>query len=392
MPNGRSGGFYISREKLEGLLLAMSPDTVIDKSAGATVTVAEALALLAKDGRGQVLIEEQEHAWYIIHLSTWIAVNESSPLHGGLRRGHSQGLKEFPPSAPWERVGDHVRGPLIAVKFGGTYPPGSAGNDFAQWMVRCLRRVLAETGAAGVILDLSELDYSMGDAIGGLAAPLMEAGCRRPAAIVANGSTARALEPLLAPNYILGVAGIKLFSTREDALARLRRVLDRAPSGATVGFPKLRRKDRDRNHFAHELTCLQGIVGIVLAVAGPSILRSAPEPVRRRGFVLLVSVMFLVLTFTLWGEAWVKGSNAIRRYRWARRFPRRMGLRELRTVLAPDPGRFVVHVRSFGEIPVPAAVLEDTRTGELAAVYPPSWRVAELCAELDVPVLESAGE
>ena len=122
------------------------------------------------------------------------------------------------PSTSWEKIGDHARGPLIAVKFGGTIPPGSAGNGFAGAMVEYLRSVVAENHAPGVVLDLSELDYRSGDAIGGLATPLIVDGkCCRPAAIVATGSTAQALAPLLAPNFILGVAGIKIFPTREEA-------------------------------------------------------------------------------------------------------------------------------------------------------------------------------
>jgi len=132
------------------------------------------------------------------------------------------------PSMSWERVGDHPRGALIAVSFGGVYPPGSEGNAFADAMIESLRSALTETQAVGVILDLSALDYRCGDAIAGLATPLLDKDKRfRPAAIVAVGHTGRALEPLLAPDFLLGIAGMKLVHTRPEALLHIERSLDR---------------------------------------------------------------------------------------------------------------------------------------------------------------------
>ena len=117
------------------------------------------------------------------------------------------------------------------VSFGGVYSPDAAGVAFADAMIQSLRSALAETRAAGVVLDLTALDYVWGDTICGLAMPLLDKGKGfRPAAIVAAGRTAKALEPLLAPNFLLGMAGMKLVRTREEALAHLERALDVVPN------------------------------------------------------------------------------------------------------------------------------------------------------------------
>jgi hypothetical protein len=63
--------------------------------------------------------------------------------------------------------------------------------------------VLAETQPAGVVLDLTDVDYVFGNAIGALAHPLLRIGPERrwkiPVAIIAVGRTATALAPLLGP-------------------------------------------------------------------------------------------------------------------------------------------------------------------------------------------------
>jgi hypothetical protein len=117
----------------------------------------------------------------------------------------------------------------VAVAFAGKYPPGSAGNDCAAEMVSYLRSVLATTNAAAVLFDLRWLQYTWGDAIGGLAAALLKEGTTtiRPSALVAVGRTARSLEPLLGPQFIFGMAGTRMFSTIPEALDHLKLVLGR---------------------------------------------------------------------------------------------------------------------------------------------------------------------
>jgi hypothetical protein len=131
-------------------------------------------------------------------------------------------------SACWDRVGDHPSGPLIAVTFGGVYRPGSAGLEFGRAMIEFLQSTLNETNPAGVIIDLTALDYIWGDTIAGLAMPLLSEDKTRfrPAVIVAVGRTAQSLEPLLEPRNLLGLAGVKMVRTRQAAVAHLERALD----------------------------------------------------------------------------------------------------------------------------------------------------------------------
>jgi hypothetical protein len=130
-------------------------------------------------------------------------------------------------TATWEQLAQHTVGPIVAVAFAGEYPPGSAGNVCAAEMVSNLRSVLATTNAAAVLFDLRRLEYTWGDAIGGLAATLLKERTARirPSAIVAGGRTARSLEPLLGPQFIFGVVGTRMFSTIPDALNHLKEVL-----------------------------------------------------------------------------------------------------------------------------------------------------------------------
>ena len=119
------------------------------------------------------------------------------------------------------------RGPIVAVTFVGDYPPGSEGNECATEMVTYVRSVLSSTNATAVLFDLRDLHYTWGDAIGGLAWALREQATNfRPSAIVASGGTARALEPLLGPQFIFGVAGTKMFGSMGEAVHHLERLLD----------------------------------------------------------------------------------------------------------------------------------------------------------------------
>lgn len=135
-------------------------------------------------------------------------------------------------TARYEHLAETPAGPLLAVVFGGTYAPGSEGNAFAREMVDYLRSILSDRKPAAVLFDLTALDYVWGDAIGGLAIPLMEkdeeSGTRfLPSAIVATGQTARALRPLLERRFVFGLAGTKLFGTRQEAVAYLETVRPR---------------------------------------------------------------------------------------------------------------------------------------------------------------------
>ena len=129
-------------------------------------------------------------------------------------------------TATSEQIAQHNAGPIVTVAFAGDYPAGSEGNDCAAEMVSYLRSVLTTTNAAAVLFDLRGLQYTWGDAIGGLAWELREHAARfRPSAIVASGRTARSLEPLLGPQFIFGMVGTIMFSTIPEALNHLNQQL-----------------------------------------------------------------------------------------------------------------------------------------------------------------------
>jgi hypothetical protein len=129
-------------------------------------------------------------------------------------------------TATSEQILQYDAGPLVAVAFFGKYPPGSDGNQCAAEMITYLRSVLNATAAAAILFDFRALDYTWGDAIGGLAWALrVDAATFLPSAIVATGPTARALEPLLGPKFIFGIAGTKMFGSMPEAVGYLEHVL-----------------------------------------------------------------------------------------------------------------------------------------------------------------------
>lgn len=98
MPNGRSGGFVIKRKELKSLLKGFDNSTIIGSTfKGLTpVTANAAINLLKYPWRwGPIGIEEQDHKFYILHLSEWFSVDASSPLYTLLREYHINWLKEM---------------------------------------------------------------------------------------------------------------------------------------------------------------------------------------------------------------------------------------------------------------------------------------------------------
>lgn len=136
-------------------------------------------------------------------------------------------LRQTPQSSSWEWIGDHAKGPLIVVRFAGVVPIGTRSIHFARSMGASLRSALAQRNAAGVILDLKEVDYLWGDGICDLAWALYDKeNGFRSAMIVATGETAIALGPLCQPRWVLGLAGMKIFPTVKEARAELERKLE----------------------------------------------------------------------------------------------------------------------------------------------------------------------
>ena len=141
-----------------------------------------------------------------------------------------------------------------------------------------------------------------------------------------------------------------------------------------VEFPELHR----------ESTLDLPVVGALSAVAGGLFF-----PI---SWVLAV-IAFLPCGFWLLHSARLGILNGRLRYRWSRRYSRRLDWRQLRGMLEAEPGRFIVHIRYFGGFDAvrlcPAAVVEDRGTGELSAVYPASWRVPRVCELSGVQMIQA---
>ena len=98
MPNGRSGGFAITRIDLEYLLSSLPPATIVGTSfiLLRSVSAVEAIRALNDHPKESVGVEEQDQADYIIHAggtNTWIVVTPDKPIYSRLRQQHRQWLE-----------------------------------------------------------------------------------------------------------------------------------------------------------------------------------------------------------------------------------------------------------------------------------------------------------
>jgi hypothetical protein len=101
MPNGRSGGFIIDEVDLRQLLAAAPIDTPVglladeESSTRKRVDALELLDLLGQHARKRYTVEEQDHAFYVIHLReiptfVYLSVTKDSPISSGLAQRHAQ--------------------------------------------------------------------------------------------------------------------------------------------------------------------------------------------------------------------------------------------------------------------------------------------------------------
>jgi hypothetical protein len=114
MPNGRSGGFLISRMQLELCLEALPDGAVVGRSVASFipgirasqsspgVSVPGTMAMLDAFGSDRVWVEEQDSSYYILHLdlevhdsadpdpAKWITIQPDSPLFEALRQMHKR--------------------------------------------------------------------------------------------------------------------------------------------------------------------------------------------------------------------------------------------------------------------------------------------------------------
>jgi hypothetical protein len=96
MPNGRSGGFCVTRSQFQQFLEVLPKEASIGTSFGADddtcVSVAKALVLVGQQNEQNILVEVQDDSWYIAHVGThardWICTEETSPLYGAFQECH----------------------------------------------------------------------------------------------------------------------------------------------------------------------------------------------------------------------------------------------------------------------------------------------------------------
>jgi hypothetical protein len=114
------------------------------------------------------------------------------------------------------------QGLIVEVAFAGRFGDGYQGNLDANEMKAHVEKVVKDDRPIAVLFDLTNLSYEFGDAIGGIAFPLIvERKSWIPACFVASGKTAQALEWFFKKNMIFGVAGFKLFPDHEQGIAFL---------------------------------------------------------------------------------------------------------------------------------------------------------------------------
>jgi hypothetical protein len=102
MPNGRSGGFGISKEDFERVLSALPANAVVGRSmaSGVVIDVSTAGRMVSDYPDDLIAVEEQHYSGYIIHLEPievdppngekWIIVWPESPLFEDLKRQHAR--------------------------------------------------------------------------------------------------------------------------------------------------------------------------------------------------------------------------------------------------------------------------------------------------------------
>jgi hypothetical protein len=104
MPNGWSGHFVIDTADLKQLVQAIPPDAVVGKltvASGLQPARAIEIAQCLNDcRRNRLTVEEQDHAFYVIHIRDepiiWVAVFSDSPMFVELQRRHAQWRSEHP--------------------------------------------------------------------------------------------------------------------------------------------------------------------------------------------------------------------------------------------------------------------------------------------------------
>ena len=124
----------------------------------------------------------------------------------------------------FEIVDKTPQGNIVHILFSGFYPSGGRGNKHATEMSKYVQEVVNSEQPAAVLLDLRDLDYDFGDALGGIVLPTIEKETRKqiPSCVLAHKSQRRSLKWFFEPNVVWGLLGLKLFHTLSDAIEHLR--------------------------------------------------------------------------------------------------------------------------------------------------------------------------
>ena len=111
MPNGRSGGFMIETADLKELVKAVSDADVVGQMVllrppNRAANAAEVTRFVEECPHDRVAVEEQEHKFYIIHLSNepkliWLVVGSESPIYLEIQQRHAQWVAEHPDWKGW---------------------------------------------------------------------------------------------------------------------------------------------------------------------------------------------------------------------------------------------------------------------------------------------------
>ncbi len=111
MPNGRSGGFLIEKADLKHLVQALPDATVVAKVIVHSPPIRSADAkevarLVDECPSDRIAVEEQDHNFYIIHLSyapkpLWAMVGQEMPIFRELRQRHDRWKSENPDWKAW---------------------------------------------------------------------------------------------------------------------------------------------------------------------------------------------------------------------------------------------------------------------------------------------------
>jgi len=113
MPNGRSGGFPLPVGDLKRWLAGATNLTpivsLVEGSSSPQPRPAyanEILRLLETSAAERLPVEEQDHSFYVIHLSdkpslVWVLVKSDSPIHSELARLHARWKIEHPDWDGW---------------------------------------------------------------------------------------------------------------------------------------------------------------------------------------------------------------------------------------------------------------------------------------------------